>query len=109
MTQSHAISAAAAGTFTLGGDLTVNRMGFGAMRITGSGIWRDPPDVEAAKVASRALLDNRPAVAIPVFLLPGSNALDLSRDVRATMSGADVTGIKVGGPAVVVGDGTMTP
>jgi pyridoxine 4-dehydrogenase len=32
-------SVAAAGTFTLGGDLTVNRLGYGAMRITGTGIW----------------------------------------------------------------------
>jgi pyridoxine 4-dehydrogenase len=34
--------AALAGTFTIGGDLTVNRLGFGAMRITGSGIWGQP-------------------------------------------------------------------
>jgi len=33
------LSAAAAGVFTIGGDLTVNRMGYGAMRITGRGIW----------------------------------------------------------------------
>src|SRR5207248_8628662 len=31
-------------TFKLGGDLTVNRLGFGAMRITGEGIWGWPPD-----------------------------------------------------------------
>src|SRR5436309_6402675 len=31
-------------TFALGGDLTVNRLGFGAMRITGEGIWGWPPD-----------------------------------------------------------------
>jgi pyridoxine 4-dehydrogenase len=36
--------ATAAGTFVLGGDLPVHRMGFGAMRITGAGIWGDPPD-----------------------------------------------------------------
>ena len=36
--------AAAAGTLTLGGDLTVNRMGFGAMRLTGEGIWGEPRD-----------------------------------------------------------------
>jgi aryl-alcohol dehydrogenase-like predicted oxidoreductase len=41
--------AAAAGTLTIGGDLTVNRMGFGAMRITGAGIWGPPPDREVAK------------------------------------------------------------
>lgn len=33
-------------TFTLGGDLTVNRMGYGAMRITGEGIWGPPKDRE---------------------------------------------------------------
>ena len=36
--------AAAAGTFTLGGDLTVNRLGFGAMRLTGPGVWGPPAD-----------------------------------------------------------------
>jgi pyridoxine 4-dehydrogenase len=41
-------TAAAAGTARLG-DLTVNRMGFGAMRVTGPGIWGDPPDRAAAK------------------------------------------------------------
>jgi pyridoxine 4-dehydrogenase len=43
------LPAAAAGTITLGGDLTVNRMGFGAMRITGPGILGEPRDVEYAK------------------------------------------------------------
>jgi len=38
------VTAAAAGTIDVGGDLTVNRMGFGAMRVTGHGIWGDPPD-----------------------------------------------------------------
>ena len=33
-------------TFTIGGDLTVNRMGYGAMRITGEGIWGPPKDRE---------------------------------------------------------------
>ena len=40
---------AASGIFTIGGDLTVNRLGFGAMRITGKGIMGPPPDREAAK------------------------------------------------------------
>jgi pyridoxine 4-dehydrogenase len=45
-----------AGTFTLGGDLTVNRLGFGAMRITGAGIWGEPKDRgEALKVLKRAV------------------------------------------------------
>ncbi len=46
-------SAAAAGTISIGGDLTVNRLGFGAMRITGRGIWGAPPDREQAQAALR--------------------------------------------------------
>jgi pyridoxine 4-dehydrogenase len=38
------ISAAKSGTFTIGGDITINRLGFGAMRITGRGIWGEPAD-----------------------------------------------------------------
>ena len=50
------MTAAAAGTIDVGGDLTVNRLGFGAMRITGSGIWGEPPDLdEAKKVLRRAV------------------------------------------------------
>ncbi len=42
-------------TFKLGGDLTVNRLGFGAMRVTGEGIWGWPPDrANALKVLRRA-------------------------------------------------------
>jgi pyridoxine 4-dehydrogenase len=44
---------AAAGKIDVGGDLTVNRLGFGAMRITGPGIWGDPTDRDRAKVALR--------------------------------------------------------
>jgi pyridoxine 4-dehydrogenase len=46
-------NAAAAGTISIGGDLTVNRMGFGAMRITGQGIWGPPADRDQAKAALR--------------------------------------------------------
>jgi pyridoxine 4-dehydrogenase len=46
-------SADAAGTIGIGGDLTVNRLGFGAMRITGQGIWGEPPDRERAQAALR--------------------------------------------------------
>src|ERR671910_2717290 len=52
----HGIPAAAAGTITLGGDLTVNRVGFGAMRLTGPGIWGPPRDrAEAIRVLQRAV------------------------------------------------------
>jgi pyridoxine 4-dehydrogenase len=48
--------AAAAGTITIGDDLTVNRMGFGAMRLTGRGIWGPPADrPEAVRVLRRAI------------------------------------------------------
>lgn len=43
-------------TYTIGGDLTVNRMGFGAMRITGEGIWGPPKDhEEAIRVLKRSI------------------------------------------------------
>jgi pyridoxine 4-dehydrogenase len=43
-------------TFALGGDLTINRLGFGAMRITGAGIWGEPKDrAEARRVLKRAV------------------------------------------------------
>ncbi len=49
-------SASAAGTITLGGELTVNRLGFGAMRITGEGIWGPPKDHDGAiRVLRRAV------------------------------------------------------
>jgi pyridoxine 4-dehydrogenase len=50
-------NAAAAGTIDIGGDLTVNRMGFGAMRITGEGIWGPPPDRDGAKAALRQAVE----------------------------------------------------
>ena len=39
-----ALNAAQSGTFKIGGDLEVNRLGFGAMRVTGDGIWGQPAD-----------------------------------------------------------------
>ena len=43
------ISAKASGTFRLGGDLEINRLGYGAMRVTGEGIWGQPEDGEEAR------------------------------------------------------------
>lgn len=51
------LPAAQAGTVTLGGDLTVNRMGYGAMRITGKGIWGPPADREAALATLRRAIE----------------------------------------------------
>jgi pyridoxine 4-dehydrogenase len=53
----HDSNAATAGTIDLGGDLTVNRLGFGAMRITGPGIWGEPASRDDAKEVLRRLLD----------------------------------------------------
>ena len=50
-------SAAAAGTFTIGGDLTVNRLRYGAMRITGPGIWGPPADKASALATLRRAID----------------------------------------------------
>jgi len=52
-----AINAAASGTFTIGGDLTVNRLGFGAMRITGNGIWGEPENPEEARRVLRRAVE----------------------------------------------------
>ena len=45
------------GTFAIGGDLTVRRMGFGAMRVTGAGVWGEPPDRAAARAVLRRAVD----------------------------------------------------
>jgi pyridoxine 4-dehydrogenase len=51
------VNAAAAGTIDVGGDLTVHRIGFGAMRITGNGIWGEPADQDRARAALRKVVD----------------------------------------------------
>jgi pyridoxine 4-dehydrogenase len=48
---------AAAGTIDVGGDLTVNRLGFGAMRVTGRGIWGEPPDLDTARALLRRVVE----------------------------------------------------
>ena len=50
------VSAAHSGTFRIGGDLAVHRLGYGAMRITGDGVWGEPKDrAEAIRVLKRAV------------------------------------------------------
>lgn len=51
------LSAATAGTIELGGELTVNRLGFGAMRLTGDGIWGPPKDRAAAIAVLRRAVE----------------------------------------------------
>ena len=56
MTDQPPVTAAAAGTIGIGGDLTVDRLGFGAMQITGEGVWGEPPNRdEALAVLRRAV------------------------------------------------------
>ena len=45
------------GTFAIGGDLTVHRLGFGAMRIVGKGVWGEPADRETAKAVLRRAVE----------------------------------------------------
>ena len=51
------VSAKASGTFLLGGDLRVNRLGYGAMRIVGEGVWGEPKDPEGSKAVLRRAVE----------------------------------------------------
>jgi pyridoxine 4-dehydrogenase len=86
---SAAPSATPSGSFTIGGDLPVTRLGFGAMRITGPGIWGDPTDRDDA----RRLL--RRAVELGVDLIDTADSYgpfvseDLIREALHTGRGGD--------------------
>ena len=47
----------ASGTFDLGGDTTINRLGYGAMQLTGDGVWGDPADPEEAVAVLRRAVE----------------------------------------------------
>jgi len=57
MSECESVHAGMPGTIDVGGDLTVNRLGFGAMRITGDGIWGEPADREEAKAVLRRAVE----------------------------------------------------
>jgi pyridoxine 4-dehydrogenase len=57
MPATNGVTAADAGTVDIGGDITVNRLGFGAMRITGRGIWGDPSDRNEARAVLRRAVE----------------------------------------------------
>jgi pyridoxine 4-dehydrogenase len=57
MTEATVVTAADAGTIEIGGDLIVNRLGYGAMRITGNGVWGEPPDRDEAKATLRRAVE----------------------------------------------------
>lgn len=77
MTQAKEISAAPSGTFMLGGDIQINRLGFGAMRITGKGIWGEPEDREEALRVLRRL----PELAIDFIDTADSYGPDISENL----------------------------
>jgi len=58
MSKNFTSTRALGGTITIGGDLTVNRLGFGAMRITGDGIWGEPADHAAAVKLIRHVVES---------------------------------------------------
>jgi aryl-alcohol dehydrogenase-like predicted oxidoreductase len=57
MSEGTVMHAGMSGTIDVGGDLTVNRLGFGAMRITGEGIWGQPADRDEAKATLRRAVE----------------------------------------------------
>src|SRR6266540_5712287 len=57
MSEGKPMHAGMAGTIDVGGDLTVNRLGFGAMRITGDGIWGQPANRDEAKAVLRRAVE----------------------------------------------------
>jgi len=95
---------ATAKTFKIGGDMEVNRLGFGAMRITGDGIWGEPKDpAEAKRVLKRAVelgvnfIDTAdsygPAVSEPLIgqaLAPYSKGLVVATKGGLTRQGPNV-------------------
>lgn len=95
------VNAAQSGTFTIGGDMTVNRLGYGTMQLTGPGVWGDPKDPdEAVRVLKRAaefgvnFIDTAdsygPAVAEPLIrkaLHPYSDGMVIATKAGLTRSG----------------------
>jgi pyridoxine 4-dehydrogenase len=57
MTTTTEVNAAASGTFSIGGNMPIHRLGYGAMRITGDGIWGEPEDRENAKKVLRRAVE----------------------------------------------------
>src|SRR5215471_1399767 len=98
------------GSLTLGGDTTVNRLGFGAMRLCGPGVWGEPLDRPVA-AASRAWLQQR----FPAHCSLACRAmcreelpLQATRAVPGTLSGIRTGSLGAGSVGVGVGLGTTT-
>jgi aryl-alcohol dehydrogenase-like predicted oxidoreductase len=70
-------TASGSGTFAIGGDLNVNRLGYGAMRITGKGIWGEPADREECLRVLRRL----PELGVNFIDTADSYGPDVSEDL----------------------------
>ena len=94
-------TATAAGTLTLGGDLTVNRLGFGAMRITGTGIWGPPAD------HGRAIEVLRRAVKLNVNFIDTADAYgpDVSEELIAEALSPYIPGLVIATKGGLLRDG----
>lgn len=76
------ISATASGQFKIGGDISINRLGYGAMRVTGKGIWGDP----ANSASARATLKRLPALGVNFIDTADSYGPNVSEDlIRETL------------------------
>ncbi len=76
------VDAAASGIFKIGGDLSVHRLGFGAMRLTGAGIWGEPAD----RSACIDVLKRLPALGVNFIDTADSYGPEISEDlIRAAL------------------------
>ena len=73
------LDAGRAGSFAIGGDLTVNRLGYGAMRLTGPGIWGEPEDRDEA----RRVLKRLPEIGVDFIDTADSYGPFVSEDLIA--------------------------
>jgi pyridoxine 4-dehydrogenase len=65
-THTGTLNAAEAGTFTIGGDLTVRRLGYGAMQLAGPGVWGPPADRDRAVGVLRRAVELGSTTSTPV-------------------------------------------
>jgi aryl-alcohol dehydrogenase-like predicted oxidoreductase len=99
-------SAAASGRFSIGGDLEVHRLGFGAMRITGPGVWGEPEDREEALRVLRRL----PALGVDFVDTADSYGPFVSEDLIAeALAPYGRTTIATKGGLTRVGPGAWPP
>lgn len=79
MTDAPVLTNDSAGTLALGGDIEVRRLGYGAMRITGEGVWGPPKDVEGAK----AVLKRVPELGVTLIDTADSYGPEVSEELIA--------------------------